>query len=204
MGQIITPVFIDGNLPRNAGELCGCVGIERATLVPVAGFTIKTDDQQRSFRVEEGRYSATAIYLFYQMAKIGQREFALAPEMRTELVLYFGTDLVSKTSSRDHVSMLLDGNDVHISLALKPGYDKHLVTHRTVEEVIRQAWSVRNTISPAGRHSFLNRAIDMLFADIDAGKILMTETDADGWPSMDWCDRAFELQQRLTNEPVPA
>lgn len=204
MDQLISPVFVPGNLPHNASELRGFFFLERERDVPVAGFTIVSDGYQQRFAVADGRYHATALWLLYQMARDGHHEFDLSDDMHADLVPYYGPEAVSDAAGEHGALTALLGDKVHVSLVLNPGYEECLVTSRPVREVIQNAWWRRESIDPTGRNSFLSRAIDMLFAAIDAGKICMTETDADGWPSMDWCDRALDLQQRLTNEPIPA
>lgn len=209
MDQLISPVFVPGNLPHNAGELCELYRLADTCVFPVSGFTIFSDSDgcQQVFDLDREKDPdtcyATALLLFSWMVKAEHHEFAVSDDMRADIDPYYGAIRMLDAGERDAYRALLGGN-VRVSLVLNPGYEECLVTSRPVREVIQCAWERRDSLDPTGWNSFLNRAIDMLFADIDAGKILMTETDADGWPSMDWCDRALDLQQRLTSEPVPA
>jgi hypothetical protein len=198
----VVPTF-SGTLGRNARELCDLIRVDDESVVPVDHFRIESTSGAGDFPVGPGKYR-TALLLFYWAALNERPEYYISTPMLGDLQRYHGSELIrdARHPKTEHRALhLLLGHSPAVKLTLNPGYHDHLVSRRTVEDVIRHAWARFQSIEPGSPEPLLRQAILNFSEGIELRRIeVPREGNPDAWPSDVWTSRVLTLMTRLGSE----
>ncbi|TXH02695.1 MAG: hypothetical protein E6R05_03750 [Candidatus Moraniibacteriota bacterium] len=200
--NVVVPTFA-GALSRNALELCDLIRIDDESAVPVSRFRIESSHGTCDFPVGPGKYK-TALLLFYWAVLYGRPEYFISTPMLGDLQRYYGDALIADAHrpTTDHKALhFLVGHSPAVKLYFRPNLRDHLVSERTVEDVIRHGWARYNALRPGAPEPLLRQAIVSFSEGVEHGQIkVMNSGPAEDWPSDVWASRVLTLMQRLGNE----
>lgn len=194
------PPFDPEDIDANALELCDLFQLRREEDVPIAGYTIVYDGREHVGVVGPHKYKSALFLMYLTTMTGGGFRFSLTEVMRRYLLRYFGPVLVSaaKEIGSGHTTLhALLGRSVMIEIDPKPDYQSHLVSCRTLFEILAWAWERRDTLTPASPEPFLRAALTSFLEDLEAKRLEMKDGPGH-WPTYEWGDRVLELQRRLT------
>lgn len=200
--DIVVPTFA-GPLSRNAIELCDLIRIDNESAVPVSRFRIESSHGACDFPVGPGKYK-TALLLFYWAALHGHPEYFISTPMLGDLQRYYGDALIAdaRRPTTEHKALhFLVGHSPAVKLYLEPNHHDHLVSKRTVEDVVRHGWARYHALRPGAPEPLLRQAIVTFSEGVERGQIkVMDSGPAEDWPSDVWASRVLTLMQKLSNE----
>ncbi len=201
---LIVPEFA-GDLNDSTRESCDFFLICEESAVPVEQFTLLSDGHEATFHVGPGKYK-TALFLLYLAVLARKTSYLFERFWQPQIVLYYGTRLVEearlKPESHPALALLL-GDNVAVTLHLKPGYVLPDCKGRTIHELIAYAWERRDELASETPVPLLRYALISFHQAVQERSIpIMQFDDPNTWPSRCWVERINELCGRLAI-PLP-
>lgn len=201
---LIVPQFA-GALTESAAELRDFFLIREESAVPVEQFTLLSDSREVAFDVGPGKYK-TALFLLYLAVLARKSSYLFERFWQPEIASYYGTRLVdeARLKPETHPALaLLLGDNVAVTLRLKPGYALPDCKGRTIHELIAYAWERRDELAaetpvPLIRHALCNFSRAILAHTMP----IVQSDDPNIWPSLCWVERVSGLRNQL-GIPLP-